>query len=104
MTLLRETQEMTYWEEESVDGNGDPAFSAGVLFAGRWAKKDGIITDEKGNNRKTEYVIYSTTSIPKRAIVALSSHKGASAPVTEAKVLAGTTINPSMTNLMKYVL
>lgn len=105
MSWLGLPQTATYWQRSgNTDVNGDPSYDAGVAVAVRWKRKDGIVTDEKGNDQKTEFIVYSETLIPKRSMVVLSDVTPAATPTSGARIVMDTIENPSMDNLHKMVM
>lgn len=103
MNLLPLTQKVTYWTQTSSDGNGDPAWSAGVAVSARWALQDNIVRDEKGDEQKTEFAIYCTVNIPKRAMVALGDYNGVSLPVAGSRKVMDTYHSPSISSLREVL-
>lgn len=96
-------QSVTYWKPSAVDGNGDPTFAAGVAVAARWARKDGVFTDSKGDDHKTQYIIYADTVIPKRSIVALEDLDGVATPPDGARKIFHNIESPSCIDLVKHL-
>lgn len=104
MSLLPLTQVVTYWTINSVDGNNTKTWNAGIVLKSRWVKQDGVIKDPQGNDQNTEWIIYSTTLIPKRSMVVLEDLDGVLTPPQNARELFDNINNPSLTNLKKHVL
>lgn len=104
MTLLPLTQVITYWPQTSSDKNGDPTFGAGVSTSARWVRKEGKVTDAKGNEINTEFVIYTTVSIPRLSMAVLEDQDAVADPIDGARIMIMATDNPSLTNLIKYVM
>lgn len=103
MTNLPLTQDVTYWSTTGTDGNGDPSFAAGVAVKCRYAEIDGLFTDERGDDHKVKWAIYSVTAIPKRALVVLGDFNGVATPPTGARKIFTNYNNPSISNLKKHV-
>jgi len=101
MSLLPLTQDVTFWTAGASDVNGSPSFSAPVSIKARWARKDGIATDDKGDDQKTEFVIYATVLIPKRARVVLGVDVSATPP-SGSRIVMSNVDNPSLTNLIQH--
>jgi hypothetical protein len=104
MSLLPLTQIATYWTINSVDGNNTKTWNAGIALKVRWVIEDGVIKDERGNDQKTEWIVYATTLIPKRSMVVLEDLDGTLTPPDGARELVDNVNNPSLTNLKKHVL
>jgi len=102
MNLLPLTQDVTFWAVLDSDKNGDPTYKAPVSIKARFVEKDGIFTDENGNDHKTEFIIYSTTLIPKRSMVVLVIDVSA-APIEGSRIVFTNVNNPSLTSLKKHV-
>lgn len=103
MTLMRLNQIATYWKPGVIDANGDPTWDAGVKVVTRWANQDGIVAGEDGSEQKTEYAIYTTVDIPKRAMIALGDYDGMATPVDGARKVVSTYSSPSISNLHEYL-
>ena len=102
--MLPMRQKITYWTMSNSDADSSQEWNAGVTIKTRWVKKDGIITDDKGNDKKTQYIIYAKSLIPKRSMVVLEDQEGVATPPDGARKMLGTIENPSMTNLIKHVM
>ena len=96
-------QDVTYWKPSTVDGYGDPTFSAGVRVDARWVRKDGVFTDEKGDDHKTQYIIYADVLIPKRSMVALVDLDGVASPPSGARKIFSNIEHPSSIDLVKHL-
>lgn len=94
-------QDVTYWVAGAADVNGSPTFAAAVTVKGRWARKDGIATDENGNDQKTELVIYTAVLIPKRSRIVLGVDVSATPPAG-SRIIMDISDNPSMTDLVRH--
>lgn len=103
MNILPLNQRVTYWTPASVDGNGTVTWAAGVAVNARWAQKDGIVVDERGNNQKAEYAIYTETLVDKRCLVALRDLDGVPTPPDDARKVLGNVYNPSISSLCKVL-
>ena len=103
MSLLPLTQDVTFWATNGSDANGDPIYKPPSSIKARWVRKDGVFTDNKGNDHKTEYAIYATVYIPKRSMVVLAIDVSLT-PINGSRLVFSSIENPSMTNLKKYVM
>ena len=104
MSFLDLTQVATIWGTSAIDGNGDPTYSVGVKIAARWTDQDGIITDDNGDDHKTQYVVYADQVIPKRTMVALGDFSGQASPINGSRKVMFSISNPSMTDLVKHLI
>ena len=85
MSNFRSDQDVTFWTIATVDDNGDPTYNAGVNIKARFATKDGIFTDKKGDDHKVSFVIHADTLIPKRSLLVLEDQDGVSTPPAGAR-------------------
>lgn len=104
MSLLKMKQKITYWTVADSDVNSSLSWNAGITIKARWVRKDGIITDDKGNDRKTEFIVYAKVLIPKRSMVVLEDQEGVAEPPDGARKIMGLIDNPSMTKIIKHVM
>lgn len=93
-------QKITYWSVSASDGNGDPDFSAPVVLPAKWALKDGLVKNEKGEEIKTLWIIYTKQVIPKRSLIVLSESVAVTPPDGSREMVDNKT-NPSFTNMVK---
>ena len=98
MSNFRSDQDVTYWTADSVDDNGDPTFNAGIRVDARWTRKDGVTTDEKGDDVKFSFVIHSDTLIPKRSLLVLEDLDGQAEPPAGARKVIDTSENIGMSD------
>lgn len=98
MSLIRLTQDITYWTSAGSDSNGGLSYNSPVTVKGKWVKKDGLVTNEQGDNQKTEFIIYSKTLIPKRSMVVLGVDTSAT-PSNGARMIESNIDNPSITKV-----
>lgn len=104
MSNFRSDQDVTYWSIANSDVNGDPTYNVGVNIQARWTKKDGIFTDEKGDDHKFSFVIHSDILIPKRSMIVLEDQDGIATPVTGAKKVIDTSVNPGMSDRKRILI
>lgn len=104
MSLIRLTQIVTYWVPGASDSNGDRTYAAGVAVKARWASKDGIFTDVKGDDQRTEFAVYTKEKIPKRSMLALGDFDAVASPTSDARIVLKDSNNESMTTIRKYAL
>ena len=98
MSNFRSDQDVTYWSPASVNDNGDPTFNVGINVKARWTRKDGIFTDEKGDDHKVSFVIHSDTLIPKRSLLVLEDQNGVTTPPKGARKVIDTSENIGMSD------
>ncbi len=104
MSNFRSDQDVTYWSIASTDDNGDPTFNVGINIKARWTRKDGVFTDDKGDDHKFSFVIHSDILIPKRSLVVLEDQNGVAAPITGAKKVIDTSENPGMSDRKRILI
>lgn len=104
MSMLPLNQAVTYWSVASVDSAGDPTYDIGVLLPCRWVQKDGLVTNNQGDDQKTEYIVYTECLIPKRSLAVLEDLENVATPPDGARKIMGITNNPSMSTLIKHVM
>ena len=104
MSMLPLTQSVTFWEVSGVDGNSAVTFSTGVRLPARWVRKDGVARSDKGDDIKTEFIIYTNTEIPKRSMVVLSDMGGVALPPSSARQVVAIVDNVSISNLVKHLM
>lgn len=104
MSNFRSDQDVTYWSIASTDNNGDPTFNVGINLKARWTRKDGVFTDNKGDDHKFSFVIHSDTLIPKRSLVVLENQNGVAIPITGAKKVIDTSENPGMSDRKRILI
>ena len=103
VSLFSLPQDVTYWGIASVDVNGDPTFNAGIKVKARFKEKDGIFTDEQGDDHKVEFLVYSETLIPKRSMIVLEDKDGVATPTKGARIVRNAISNKSMSTLKKMI-
>ena len=95
---------ITYWTQKTTDANSTVTYNRGKAIAGRWMRKDGTVTDDKGKTQATTELVYAETLIPKRAKIALGDYNRDATPHSSSRIVLGSTENPSMTDLTKMVM
>lgn len=103
MTLLCLTEEVTYWAPVSVNSDSTVTYGAPVVVPARYARKDGIATDEKGNDQRVTWSIYTKVELKRRYYVALGDRSGDATPPDGARKVVNTWDNLSITDLFKCV-
>lgn len=95
-------QKVTYWTTGGSDENGSQTFNGPVTVSARYALKDGVFINDRGESQKTMWVIYTTLEIPKRSLIVLGS-ESATTPVNGARMMMDNKSNPSFINLVMSV-
>ena len=104
MTLLPLTQDITYWTVATRDGRNNTTYNVGIKIKGRWVRRDGIVRDVKGKDRKASFIVYSTILIPRGAFVALGDFEGQALTADkETREVIDHIENTSLSDLIKHV-
>lgn len=104
MSLIRLSQEITYWVPTASDADGDRGYAAGVKVKARWASQDGVFTDDKGDDRRTSNAVYAKVDLPPRTMIALGDFEGQALPVEDARVVLKEFDHTSISTIRKYAL
>ena len=97
------SQKVTYWTVSGVNENSEKSYNSPVTVSARYAEKDGVTTDEKGDTVKTMWIIYTKQEIPKRSLVVLGSNSDLTPPKA-ARMMIDSKSNSSFTPMIKSVL
>ena len=96
------TQKVTYWPTTGTNEDSEKTWGAPVTIDARYAEKDGVMINDKGEEQKTMWIIYSRIEIPKRSLVVLGENTSAT-PIDSARLMPDNKSNSSFTNMIKSV-
>ena len=96
------SQKITYWSVASVNSNSEKTWNTPVTVSARYALKDGVFVNDRGESQKTMWVIYTTLEIPKRSLIVLGTDT-ATTPTDGARMMMDNKSNPSFINLVLSV-
>jgi len=95
-------QKVTYWTTGGSDSNGSQTFNSPVTVSAKYALKDGVFTNDRGESQKTMWVIYTTLEIPKRSLIVLGTDT-ATTPTDGARMMMDNKSNPSNIDMFMSV-
>ena len=95
--MTRYTQIATYWAPSTYDAYGDPSFSAPVSMLVRWEKKRELYIGDKGNQLKSNSIVYVQIDVLTDGYLLLGASVAADPKgVTDAYLIRGVDKIPSI--------
>ena len=96
-------QKITYWTTAGSDANSSQTYNTPVTIPARYAEKDGLANDDKGDEQNTKWIVYTNIEIPKRSMVVLGKDTSTTPP-NKSRLMVDSKSNSSFTNMIKSVL
>ena len=96
MSLIKFNQKITFWATTGIDENSAVTYAPPITIIGKWTLRDGIMTNAKGEEQKTSFVVLAKVLIPKRSKVFLGVSDSVT-PIDGSREIQGNIDNPSIT-------
>ena len=96
------SQQITYWSPSGTNANSEKTWNSPVTLSARYALKDGVFVNDRGESQKTMWIIYTNTEIPKRSLIVLGEDASLTPP-NGARLMMDNKSNPSFINLFMSV-